>query len=161
MLPVSITINELLNRIQKLSEKHPRNNIIQYGLTTVIIFLMMVFAYPRIMNYYQNGKSNAEEIVRAIISENTIIETLLVIPGYETKIYGIYFNYYYQEDNISLSSTTLDDLEAYKKSADEIYLVLPVKNYNQDEIIAYGYEPVLIPEDICSGLRVLYRKTNN
>lgn len=161
MLPVSIAINELLNRVQKLSKKLHNNKIIQYGLTVFIILLTMVFAYPRIMSYYQNGKGNAEEIVRAIISQNTFDETLLVIPGFETKIYDVYFKYYYQKDNISLSSTTLDDLKAYKNSTDEIYLVLPTKNYNQDEIIAYGYEPVLIPDDVCSGLRVLYRKTNN
>ncbi|MBN1181954.1 MAG: hypothetical protein JXB49_06680, partial [Bacteroidales bacterium] len=126
-----------------------------------IILLMMIFAYPRIMNYYQSGKSNAKEIVSTIISEDITEGKLLVMPGYETKIYEVYFKYYFQKDNIEILSTTLDDLDIYEKSANKIYLVLPIKNYDHNKIISNGYKPVVTPESVCSGLRVLYSKSNN
>jgi len=161
MIPISVTINETINITQKFVRKQKLYQVMQYVCRVCIIILIMVFAYPRIRDYYQNGKSNAEEIVKVINAENINNGMLLVIPGYETKIYDVYFEHYHQIKGMTLAPTTLENLSPNKKSSEVTYLVIPMKNLNHNDIISHGYEPVLIPENTCLGLRALYKKTNN
>jgi uncharacterized membrane protein len=120
--------------------------------------LLVLAALPRLVQVSAVEKSNARQVVDTLRAEGREPGPLLVIPGYEAKVYRVYFNAYERAPGQKIIPADLARLGEIETPGKVNYLVAPVTGVDNASILALGYRPLLTPVGRCDGSRALYAR---
>jgi len=138
-----LTAMDILKRCRKLIII----KITSYGLITVSLLL----SFLALANYYQWPKSDARWISEYLSRNWEAGEIILVVPGYQEKVYRYYLQYVYSRPDIVswVYPSEAEDIIKLKLNAEAGFLIVVGDASSNEEWIAkllkMGLRPVKIP----------------
>ena len=144
--------------IEWISSRQPKQGKKGFSRATLLILstlIIITFATPKILEYYDVGKSNAREIVESMRNSRPEVHQILVYPGYDSIVYELYLGKYFEIKDTKVVRTDLNNLSEY--TGQDHFLISPVQ-LTEEEIrnINQYYTLVYLPETRCFGDRGLY-----
>lgn len=132
-------------------------------ILTMIVVLMGLSSVPALEKYYKWPKSTARDIAEELVQRDCSGRTILVIPGYEEKVYRFYFQALGAEPELAtaLQPTNWDSLErSVISDLAGTYLVTPavLTIEQRRELQRLGFVPLLQPEIEQTGAQALYKR---
>lgn len=140
----------LANLIDKL--QLGENKTKQRVLFSFLILVTLFAVTGRLQEIYQSGKSNADEVTKAILELPDRPEVVLVDPGYEVKVYQLYLRKLHHFDNMEILPFS-KDLAGTGQGSRALILSGPI---DERLLGVKEYSEVLIPQRRCAGNRFVY-----
>lgn len=87
----AVNLHVLLYRLRFPCEGNRLTKMLRLCLFPAIVCVFCLTATPRIVDYYHYQRSTAKQVVSQLLLLHKSGEPILIIPGYEEKIYRFYF----------------------------------------------------------------------
>lgn len=147
-LLVALVLDEIGNWLVRIlpttEDTHSRILSSSILIRTLLIAIVFLFALPRISIYYNSGRGNGREIMQKLTSLPIDNIVLVVDPYWDTRVYALYSNYYFQHKAILI--TVLGQLNklGIDKASKNLFYVLP-HNYSVLPFDESNYQLLLKP----------------
>lgn len=136
----------------RLGDRLAARGMVTFSLAVLVITVgvLGLSSGPELREYYEWPKSVARDIVLEIVDSYCPGSAILVIPGYQEKVYRFYFQVLGKPGlAAALHSADWGDLEqAVACNSTEVYLIAPVvlTAAQHDELFRLGFVPLIESE---------------
>lgn len=148
-------IYTLIEWISNRTPKQRTNGISKATLLILSTLIILTFASPKIVEYYNVGKSNAREVIESMLENRQEPTQVLVYPGYDAITYELYLDKYYEIRDIKVVRTDLTNLSEFIRQDQFLITQVQLTEEELRQINQY-YTLIYMPETRCFGDRALY-----